>query len=257
MAYTQTTATIPDKDKNAIVVALASGVGITSGNAPLHVDPGIGAINDPIATSVTGDLSLSSMTRALLAERLVASKPELTRQCYVPAQLNGIPTTALPNLILSDGGSYANGTGTQPCRLRSIQGISIFRATTAVDYYGVTTATVSPSRDAYALVIADIGGALGPVLTPAVLAALSYDSTPYRIVMSIVLPGTKNGIAATVDASLGARLINQEFGDYGKLFPVGFAIAVSAFPDRYVNLATFNTVGVTTGYNVLATYSLV
>lgn len=257
MAYTTSTVSIPTSGAD-LQVLLAQGAGIPSlAKVPFHADLGIGAPDDPIATSVTGDLSLSSMTRALLAERLVASKPELTRQCYVPAQLNGIPTTALPSFILSDGGFYANGTGTQPCRLRSIQGVSIFRATTAVDYYGVTTATVTPSRDAYALVIADVGGAIGPVLTPAVLAALSYDSTPYRIVMSILLPGTKNGIAATVDASLGARLINQEFGDYGKLFPAGFAIAVSAFPDRYVNLATFNVAGSTSGYNVFATYSLV
>jgi hypothetical protein len=239
MPYSQSTVNIPDKDKNAVLVALASGPGITTGNAPLHADPGIGPIDAPVATNATGDWSTNSLQKGLLSERLLASLPRTTRRCFVPPQVNGLPTSSEPSAILSDGGTWAGSGGTAtPVRLRSLAGVSLQRTTTTTDYYGGTTSTVSPALESYLLIVASTAGVLGPV-GPGSLGSVSYDSATYRIAFpAIQLPGSITGLPSnTTGAPFGTRFVGYGpdlFGEYGLLFPAGFTILVSSRPDAYV-----------------------
>jgi hypothetical protein len=236
MAYTQSTVEIPDINKDPVEVPLATGPGITDGSAPMHVDPGIGPIDAPVATNAAGDWGTNSLQKGLLAERLLASLPRTTRRCFVPPQVNGLPTSSEPSAILSDGGTWASSGGVAtPARLRSLSGISLQRTTATTDYYGATTFTVSPAPESYILIVASSAGVLGPV-GPGSLSSISYDSTPYRISFpAIQLPGSNTGISGTpTGAPFGSREVNYSFGDYGLLFPAGFTILVSSRPDAYV-----------------------
>jgi hypothetical protein len=236
MAYTQSTVNIPDINKDPVEVPLATGPGIADGSAPMHVDPGIGPIDAPIATDTTGDWAVNSLLRGMLAESLLASRSQTTRRCFVPPQQNGLPVSSEPSAILSDGGTWASSGGTaSPVRLRSLSGISLQRTTASTDYYGATTFTVSPAPESYVLIVASSAGVLGPV-GPGSLSSISYDSTPYRISFpAIQLPGSNTGISGTPTGSaFGSREVNYSFGDYGLLFPAGFTVLVSSRPDAYV-----------------------
>jgi hypothetical protein len=236
MAYTQSTVEIPDINKDPVEVPLAAGPGITDGSAPMHVDPGIGPIDAPIATDTTGDWAANSLLRGMLAERLLASRSQTTRRCFVPAQQNGLPVSSEPSAILSDGGTWASSGGTAlPVRLRSLSGISLQRTTTVTDYMGTTT-FVTPAPESYILIVASSAGILGPV-GPASLSSISYDSTPYRIAFpAIQLPGSNTGSMGT---PFGSREINYSFGDYGLLFPAGFTILVSTRPDGFTESTAY------------------
>jgi hypothetical protein len=221
----------------------------------------IGTPADVVATSGTASATLLAIQKALLGERLMASRAELRRQCHKPFQTNGLPWATLPDRIISDGGAYAGGAATGfAVRLRSLQGISIPGFTSSVDYYGAAVVAIIPSTDLYMLVVstATDSAIVGIALTTTALASLGYDTSPYRIVMpAILLPGSNNGAASNSSTSFdsstsfGARAVNagkDVFSEYGRLFPSGFAVLVSTMPDRYVAPGT-------TGYNVIATYT--
>jgi hypothetical protein len=239
MAYTQSTVEIPDINKDPVEVPLATGPGIADGSAPVHVDPGIGPIDAPVATNAAGEWGTNSLQKGLLAERLLASLPRTTRRCFVPPQVNGLPTSSEPSAILSDGGTWASSGGAAtPVRLRSLAGVSLQRTTTTTDMYGGTTSTVSPALESYLLIVASTAGILGPV-GPGSLGSVSYDSATYRIAFpAIQLPGSITGLPSnTSGAPFGTRFVGYGpdlFGEYGLLFPAGFTILVSSRPDAYV-----------------------
>lgn len=215
----------------------------------------IGTPTDVAAVSEISSSTLLAIQKAILGERLLASRAVLRRQCHKPFQANGLPSATLPGQIISDGGAFAGGATTGfAVRLRSLQGISIPGVVNSTDYYGATVSTITPSTDLYMLLISTENDSptVGIALTPAVLNTIGYDTSPYRIVMpAVLLPGSNNGAASASSTSFGARAVNvgeDVFSEYGRLFPSGFAVLVSTMPDRY---EAPNAIG----YNVIATYS--
>lgn len=249
MAYTQSTVDIPDINKDPIEVPLATGPGITNGSAPIHVDPGIGAIDEPpatvastnaplvgigkaimlalgfradtAATAMTVNPSMMSMLRTLLNDRLIVSSPITYRQSTKPFQTNGLPSVTAginTGTILSDGGNFiaTSNIANSACRLRSIQGIAIPGLVQNVDFYGnvLPGSTVVPSSDLYLLIVGSPTNTVGPRLVETMTPPPTYETATYRIMMpAILLPGSRNGFDTTNTATATSPSIGARFVD--------------------------------------------
>jgi hypothetical protein len=242
--YSQSTVSLKDKDGNPITVPLVSGGGITTGNAPLHADLGIGSISDLIATGWTGDLSLISMQKALLKKQIEPRTDYLIRQMW-----SGGTSAGAASFIYSDGGAYASTqspSAIQPIRLISIGGMVLPTVTATYDYYGNPTgSSTAPSVDGYLLVIGSRLGTVGPSAGIALLGADLQSSAAILEILTtpLYLPGGHAGSSNNSAISTFGNSPNVgTFGarDFFRIFPGGLRVpggcivVVSTRPDSYV-----------------------